>query len=118
MRSLNYLVKGKPTRFDDCIDYTHTSKPHCVSVELSYREMIGYSSISTYLLAKYLWEFPERKVECQNCYGVVFFDQPPEKQKQCIKRANARLQEDLTRLQALGVIINQNHSAFTCSAIY
>ena len=72
MRSISYILTGRPVNRTDCIDYAHRHGPRKISIELMNQETVSEAFISRSLFATYIWVFPEFVVSYEEVYGRVF----------------------------------------------
>lgn len=118
MRSVRYLLRGKPHNLDDCIDFSKKEKPSKVSLDLVTDEYISEMYILKHFLGLYEWKFSNMIVKFDKVYGGYFFHETEEKQKSRIDNSNYRLKEDIKKVERLNITIENKEKEFNCSMAY
>ena len=103
MRSVMYMLGGKPRNLDDSIDHAAKSRPVRVRVRLGMEESITEFFIRQEFIGQFDWVFPEMVCHCRDYYGYLSQDDPPHVRASVIEQANAKLQRRLARISELGV---------------
>ena len=99
MRSLSYVLTGRPHNRTDCIDYARQHKPRSIRVELMTNENVSAEFIARNLFATYIWVFEELAVTYEEAYGRCFQHESYERQCVSIDNANRRLAKALENLR-------------------
>lgn len=99
MRSISYILTGRPVNRTDCIDYAKAHEPRKISIELMNQETVSEAFICRSLFATYIWVFPELVCSYEETFGRVFQHEPPARQRESIDNANRRLRRALENLR-------------------
>ncbi|MCK4275838.1 MAG: hypothetical protein KAX78_04950 [Phycisphaerae bacterium] len=119
MRSLTYILTGRPKTRTDCIDYMQTHTPKKISIELMSQEVLSEAFISKTLFATYVWVFKEEVVTYQEIYGRCFQHETYERQCVSIDNSNRRLVKALENLrERTGLSIESQDARFEYSIAY
>lgn len=119
MRTLSYILTGRPRNRSDCIDYLQEHRPRKISVELMTNETVSEEFISRNLYATYVWVFEELAVIYEEFYGRCFYHEPYERQCVSIDNANCRLARALDELrQRSRAFVEGSKARFTHDLAY
>ncbi len=99
MRSLSYILTGRPGNRTDCIDHARTHPPRKISIELMTQEILSEAFIAKTLFVTYVWVFESLVVTYEETYGRCFQHETHERQCVSIDNANRRLTKALENLQ-------------------
>jgi len=112
MRSIGYLITGRPTTMDDFLHLSRKQPPTRVEVSLGSEEFIADRTVITELVARYDWRFPALTACCEQvCGRLSLLDDRPTRRRR-LERANESLQRSLERLRARGIAVSHHHSRF------
>lgn len=112
MRSLRYIVGGRPHTLDDCLDLTRRNRPVHVNLRLSTDELVTEMFVRRDLIGDYDWEFPQGWCRCHEWYGSVSLLDPEPRRRVEFNRANQKLQRRLRELRETGLEVNGRDSRF------
>ena len=98
MRSLSYILTGRPRNRTDCIDYMQHKSPSKISIELMTNENVSSEFVMKNLYVTYVWVFDEFVVAYEEAYGRCVSYEPYERQCTSIDNANRRLSRALENL--------------------
>jgi len=118
MRSIKYVLKGKPQNLDDCLDFSHKETPQEGSLNLTADEYISEMYILNQLIGNYSWKFNNIIVRYKEIYGGCFCHEKEERQKLSIDNANRRLKDYLSKLENFGIDVIGKDKKFDYSLIY
>jgi len=118
MRSLPYVLWGKPGNFDDCIDLAHKTMPRGVEIKSVVREFASELYICTYLCGEFLWHFPGQDICYEEPFGGCFAHESEQRQMRSVDNANRRLANRIHRLRELNIPVNVTENVFGYSNIY
>lgn len=120
MRSLSYILTGRPHNRSDCIDHARAhAKLRRVSVELHTHEDVTDEFVARTLFATYVWVFEDTVVTYEETYGRVFQHEQAERQRLSVDNANRRLSEALESLRRrAGCAVEGGESRFDHGAGY
>jgi len=105
MRSILYLITGKPVKIDDWLDLCRRQVPREVVLDLTADDFVAEQTVVTELVARYLWRFPSREAACEEvCGRFSTFDDGRTKSRR-IAQANKHLRRRLDRLGTLGIAV-------------
>ena len=99
MRSLSYILTGRPRNRTDCIDYAQTHAPKKISIEPMTQEDVTEAFIAKTLFVTYIWVFEDMVVTYEETYGRCFQHETPARQRTSIDNANRRLDRALENLR-------------------
>ena len=119
MRSLSYVLTGRPHNRTDCIDYAQNHKPRSIRIELMTNENVSNEFVAKNLFVTYIWTFEEMVVTYEEAYGRCFQHEPYDRQCVSIDNANRRLARALENLRdRTGVPIEGDQTPFDHSLAY
>ena len=118
MRSLPYVLWGKPGNFDDCIDLAHKTMPTGVECKPVVREIASELYICHYLCCEFLWHFPEQDICYEESFGGCFSHESEQRQMRSVDNANMRLANRINRLRELNIPVSVAENVFDYSNIY
>jgi len=118
MRSVKYVLGGKPQNLDDCLDFSHKETPQKVSLNLTTDESTSEMYILNQFIGNYNWKFKNLTIEYKEIYGGCFFHEKEKRQKLSVDNANKRLEGYISRLEKLGIKVIGKEKRFDYSAIY
>lgn len=91
MRTVTYILTGRPRNRTDCIDYARKHGLRKISIELMTHEQVSEVFVTKTLFAAYVWVFEDSVVTYEETYGRCFQHEPYEQQCVSIDNANRRL---------------------------
>ena len=103
MKSLRYILGGRPHSIDDCLDYARTHPPDGVTFEATTDEFVGELRIFRQFIGTYQWRFGHLQICCSEIYGDVFLPENTLEQRHSLAVANAKLQRRLEEIQHCGI---------------
>jgi len=119
MRSLSYILTGRPRNRTDCIDYGKHNKPKKIAIEIMVNENVSDEFVAKNLFATYIWVFDSFVVTYEETYGRCFQHEPYERQCLSIDNANRRLEKALENLrERTGMSIEGDDARFDHSCAY
>jgi len=119
MRSISYILTGRPTNRTDCIDHSQTHTLRKISIELMTHEEASEAFIAKTIFASYVWVFEDLVVTYEETYGRCFQHEPYERQCISIDNANRRLAMALENLrQRTGKAIEGQDARFDPDVAY
>lgn len=120
MRSITYVLGGRPGNLDDCIDYAARHPVQRVILELRAVEQVSEEYVLHRLIATWVWVYADTAATFDASYGGCFQHEPPERQQISVERANARLTRDLEAVarDLPEVAVEGGERRFDPSAIY
>jgi len=99
VRSLSYILTGRPRNRADCIDYARAHPPRKIMIELMVQEDLSEAFIAKTLFATYVWVFEEMAVTYQEAYGRCFQHEAVDRQRVSVDNANRRLEVAVRELR-------------------
>lgn len=118
MRSLQYVMWGKPGNFDDCIDLAHKTMPKGVECKSVVREFVSELYFCKYFICEFLWHFPEQDICYEEFFGGCFAHESEQRQMRSVDNANMRLAIRINRLHELNIPVSVPENVFDYSNIY
>jgi len=103
LRSLRYILGGRPHTLDDCLDLARSQPPDKVTLDLTVDEFVDDMGILYQFVGTYRWDFADLDTRCTELYGGVFLPATVQQQMFSIAAANTRLQRRLEEIQVRGV---------------
>ena len=103
MKSIRYILGGRPHTLDDCLDLARSRPPGKVTLDLGVDEFVTDLRILHQFVGTYRWEFAPRGVRCEELYGGVFLPATERQQRSSLAAANAGLQRRLEEIQGQGI---------------
>lgn len=103
MKSLRYILGGRPHTLDDCLDLARSQPPDKVTLDLAVDEFVDDMGILYQFVGTYRWEFAGRDIRCTELYGGVSLPATEQQQRSSLAAANARLRRRLEEIQARGI---------------
>ena len=103
MKSLRYILGGRPHTLDDCLALASSRRPGKVTLDLSVDELVGDLGVLRQFVGTYRWEFADRDIGCSEIYGGVSLPATVQEQMSSVAAANAKLQRRLERMDGQGI---------------
>ena len=100
MRSITYILNGKPSNMSDCLDYASRHPTQRILLTLHHREETTDQYTVRWLYASYVWIFADRAVTHEVTYGGCFQHEEAERQRLSVDNANRRLEKDLETIRS------------------
>lgn len=120
MKSIWYMLCGKPVNIDDCIDIVNkkSKKPVTVSVTLKMDEYPHETLIFVrQFIAGINWTFENKTLYQELVCGACFVSESLKQQKAKIEKANQRLKVILERIRTLEISVNPEDMRYDYSCI-
>ncbi|MFW6279967.1 MAG: hypothetical protein ACOC2T_02970 [Planctomycetota bacterium] len=87
MRSIQYILGGRPKCFADCVDYAKNHEINNVTLALKERTDYSEDALVDQLIGVYMWDFDDRVVTYEETYrGIV---EPEDEEREALSRDNA-----------------------------
>lgn len=120
MRSISYVLGGRPGNLDDCIDYAARHPIQRIILELRGVEQVSEDYVLRRLIATWVWVYADTAATFDVSYGGCFQHESPQRQQISIERANARLSRDLATVarDVPGVLVEGDDRRFDGSVMY
>jgi hypothetical protein len=118
MRSLRYVLGGKPGNFDDCIDLAHRTLPTGVECKPVVQESASELYVCRFLCCEFLWHFPEQDIGYEESFGGCFGHESEQRQRRSVDNANLRFANRINRLRELNIPVRVSENVFDYSNIY
>jgi len=100
MRTITYILSGKPGNLADCLDYAGKHPTQRIILTLHNREEVSEQYTVRWLYATYVWIFADRAVACEATYGGCFQHESADRQRLSVDNANLRLEKDLDLIRS------------------
>ena len=108
MKTVSYLLTGKPHSIDDCLDLCRVEKPKRVTIEVGCENNFLDFDLFRRLFLRSTWYLSQRSSSCLTSLGGYLLSESRQKKKIAIDRASKRLQLYLTKIQATGISPQNN----------
>jgi len=112
LRSLRYILGGRPHTLDDCFDLARSRPPGKVTLDLAVDEFVGDPGILHQFVGTYRWEFADCDIRCAELYGGVLLPATEQQQRSSIAAANAKLHRRLEEIQRRGIVVDRAEQRF------
>ena len=99
MKSLRYVLGGRPHTIDDCLDLACSQLPDKIILKATTEDSIREIHILRQFVGTYQWQFADCRISCSEVYGCVFLPAREQEQKSSLAAANAKLQRRLQEIQ-------------------
>ena len=99
MRSLSYILTGKCSNPDDCIDYAMRHKVQRIIVSARTVEEVTEQYAVHWLKGTFVWMFDDTAVTYDRVFGGCFEHEPPPRQQVSVQNANDRFQQELESIR-------------------
>jgi len=103
MKTVNYLLGGKPHSIDDCLDLCRAEKPERVTLEVGCENKFLDFDLFRRLFLRSTWYLPRGNFSCVTTLGGYLLSETRQKKQTAIEKANKRLQSQLTKIQETGI---------------
>lgn len=103
VRSLRYILGGRPHTLDDCLDRARSQPAERVTLDVTMDEFVGDMHILRQFVAAYQWEFADYDLRCHEVCASVFLPVSPQEQTSCLAAANAKLRWRVEEIQQRGI---------------
>ena len=101
MKTINYLLFGKPASSADCLDYMQDHRLVVVRMHLKAYDMLSENASVRRLSGFFVWNFEDYVACYEESFGGVYYADTTNRRLKSLVHANRRLAE---RLQELGVL--------------
>jgi len=91
MRSIAYIVTGRPKNRADCLDYAFKRNLMYISYELHVRGVANEDYAYKELYATFVWRFDSTTIAYDEVYGAWYYHEDDERKGISIENANRRL---------------------------
>ncbi len=118
MKSITYLILGKPSNLDDCLDISRKENLIDVSLDLTTLEEVTEMYVARQLIGMYNWKFENRDVGYIEIYEGLIAYETEERQRLSIDYANSRLENSLAKIEESGVDVIGRENKFDYSIAY
>ena len=99
MKSLRYILGGRPHTVDDCLDLARSRPPAKAVLDVKTDDLVTELRVLRQFVGTYRWEFPDRAICCKEVYGCVFLPATDQDRRSSVAAANARLRRRLAEIQ-------------------
>ena len=103
MKTVNYILSGRPRSIDDCLDLCRKDKPQRVTIEVDCENDFLDFDLFRRLFLRSKWYLPQRSYSCETTLGGYLLSESRQKKQIAIRRANERLKLQLTKIQQRGI---------------
>ena len=118
MRSIQYMVFGKPCNMDDCLDLSNTLITKSVSLRLDLDEIICEMYVARRLKGIFIWEYTINTVRVDQDFGGIFSHESENKQKKWINKTNYKLQRTINKIESHHITVIGREQRFDYSFIF
>jgi len=112
LRSLRYILGGRPHTLDDCLDLARSQPPDKVTLDLTVDEFVDDMGILYQFVGTYRWDFADLDTRCTELYGGVFLPATVQQQMFSIAASNTKLQRRLEEIQIRGIEVIGTNQRF------
>lgn len=100
MRSLSYILGGKPANTSDCLDYAMRNKLQRIILTLHVPEEITDNYSVRWLRGSFVWFFENLTVTYEMTFGGCFMHESQDRRQISMDNANSRLAHELETIKA------------------
>lgn len=100
MRSISYILGGKPSNTSDCLDYGMRHKLQRIILTLHVPEEITENYSARWLRGSFVWFFESLTATYEMTFGGCFLHEPQERRQISMDNANTRLAHELETIKA------------------
>ena len=112
MRSIGYILGGKPGCFADCLDYAKNQTLGGVKLELKTYNEIGEEIIIRRLSGFFTWDFKNTIVTYEEQFGGIVETEDTKRQEISLLNANRRLERRLKDFEQFNIELMNNEVRF------
>lgn len=112
MRSLWFLITGRPLNLDDCLHLSGSKKVSAISMELRVYESFGEIFFATHYAVRLTWRFETGEVTHEKILAG-YVDWKGGLREASMAKANRCLSQVLERIERIGVSVQGTKSRFT-----
>lgn len=112
MRSLGYIMGGKPGSFADCVDHAARHRLKSVKMALKSCNDVGEALIIRRMLGFFTWEFEDLVVTYDEQFGGIVEAEDAERQGKSVENANRRLERRLRDFAEFKIEVNGDEARF------
>jgi hypothetical protein len=95
MRSITYILGGKPSNTYDCLDHSLRHKAQRIILTLRTLEEAQEEYIVRWLKASLVWFFDDVTAAYESVLGGCFMHESAQRQRLSVDNANLRLEQEL-----------------------
>lgn len=103
MRSLRYILGGRPHTLDDCLDRARNQPPDKVTLDVTTDEFVGDLRILRQFVALYQWGFADCNLRCAEVCASLSLPVSPQERRSSLAAANAKLLRRVQEIQRRGI---------------
>lgn len=112
MRSMSYILFGKPSCFADCIDYARGHRLVSVEVKLKAYDVVHENIPMRELSGFWIWNFEDTVVSYEEPYGGILSTEGEERQQLSLRNANRRLRRRLNDFAEFEIPVTGDDAVF------
>lgn len=113
MRTIKYVLGGRPNCFADCIDYMDSHKLKSVHIELKTANEINEEVIIKKLLGFFTWSFNDMVVTYEEQFGGIIETESKERQNKSLFNANRRLERRIKDFEQFNIKLEGGEQRFS-----
>jgi len=118
VRSIPYILGGKPRCFADCKDYMKGHDLKEVTVDLKTAEETAEHIFIKRLLGFFTWDFSDLIVTYEEQFGGIIPMEPEERQDASVKNANRRLGRRINDFKQAGIELKKSEQRFNTRILH
>ena len=112
MRSLRYILGGRPHTLDDCLDFASDHPPFSVTLDVTMDEFAIELCVLREFVGIYEWQFENLAVCCAEAYGEVRLPAREQDEESAVAAANAKLNRRLAQIHGRGIKVLGDEKRF------
>lgn len=117
MRSVRYLLSGKPGNVDDCIELSKKTRLELVALSLDTEENVTEMYVMKSLFGIFDWKFENNNIIVEQVFGGYLLTDSDQRKKTTIAGADRRLQHVINKIEKHHVNIIGKERRFNVSII-
>jgi len=117
MKSIRYLLSGKPGNVDDCLDLSKKRRLELVALSLDTEENVTEMYVMKSLFGIFDWKFENNNIRVEQVFGGYFLTDSDQRKKINIAGADRRLRNVINKIEKLHVNVIGKERRFDVSII-
>jgi len=99
LKSLRYILGGRPRTLADCLDLACGQLPDRVTLDVRTDELISEMGILHQFIGTYRWAFGDRETCCTEVYGCLHLPVGERGRRSSLAAANGKLRRRLAEMR-------------------
>ena len=113
MRTLRYILTGRPHSTEDCLDLAARQPPEQVELGVAIEWFPTDQTVWAEAVAEFRWRFPSAAVRCRETCGSYSALDAPGVRRRRIAGANVQLERTIEQIESRGIAVIGRDLRFT-----